>query len=467
MTPTLSICIPTHHGRAAELETALASVIDPLTPDQAARVEVCVSDNGARDDTAAVVERAREREVVPVRYHRFDRDVGVLRNVLAVVDAARGTWAWPFSSDDALAPEAIGLVLAALDAHPGTTGLSVDRVNMDRGLARMVDQDPPECAPTEAGVHVWRSANDILRRLGPGFRYISAHVVRCDEWRRAVADHPPAEVTELFPQTYVMARMVQRAPVWVWIGRKLVLNRTHNHSVGEVIGPGEDRLHAALSADVERCWAALLHRRSALYREILDRELELIASAEILRAIKRLTRSPWRTDVRLLASLVRTYWRQRRFWVEQLPVLLTPSVVVQRRAASATAALSPPIAPDLSRARLTATPPQRMRQRHQVVVACHVENLSPATLVSGPPNPVYVSYRWATRDTGELVADGLRAAFDRPLAPGGSATVPVRVVAPWDTGPVTLRLSLVQEFVGWWDDLDAGHGQAAIVEITE
>jgi hypothetical protein len=107
-----------------------------------------------------------------------------------------------------------------------------------------------------------------------------------------------------------------------------------------------------------------------------------------------------------------------------------------------------------------------MRQRHQIVLPCQVENAGTATIASAPPNPVYLSYRWTDPQTGELVLDGIREPLPRPLPPEGRAGVPVRILAPWEPGAATLRLSLVQEWVAWWEDLDPDHALVASVEVT-
>jgi hypothetical protein len=403
---------------------------------------------------------------MPISYRRFDHDVLAPRNIVAVVEMARGEWCWLLSSDDAIAPGAIPRVLDLLRAHPDATGLSVDRVNMDRELQGPVDQDPPRFAPSEDGVEVWRSPDEILGRLGSLFRYLSSHIVRRAAWREAVEQQPPWEVTRFFPQLVTLARMAQRNPVWIWVGSKLVLNRTHNLAVHEYIGSEEERIHTVLTADAEACWAAIAGRGTPLYRDMTALDLELTAPADVLRSLKRRSDRPWRTDVRLLISLTRTFWRHRRFWLARLPVLLTPAVVERRRAARTQAVPSPPLPPDACRARLAAVLPRAVRQRHQTIVACQVENTGSAVLASAPPNPVFVSYRWTDPHTDEPVLDGIREALPRPLAPGASVGVPVRILAPWDTGTATLRLSLVQEWVAWWDDLDPEHGLVAHVDVT-
>jgi len=81
-----------------------------------------------------------------------------------------------------------------------------------------------------------------------------------------------------------------------------------------------------------------------------------------------------------------------------------------------------------------------------------IVNGSRATLKSGQPNPVHISYHWYHRDTHDTVVfEGERTTVAPPLAPGARRRLPVRVLAPSKAGDFLLRLTLVQESVYWFD----------------
>jgi len=71
-----------------------------------------------------------------------------------------------------------------------------------------------------------------------------------------------------------------------------------------------------------------------------------------------------------------------------------------------------------------------------------ISNLGNAILVSAPPNPVHISYRWRRDDE---TIEGLRSLLPGPLTPGSE--VPCRQVA-------------------WFDDLDEGNAYSAAVRIA-
>ena len=81
-TPRLTVCVATHHGRAA----MLAELLDDLLDQRDHRVDVVICDNGSTDGTAAIVERARAAGL-DIDYRRHAVDVGAARNIAATVEA--------------------------------------------------------------------------------------------------------------------------------------------------------------------------------------------------------------------------------------------------------------------------------------------------------------------------------------------------------------------------------------------
>lgn len=94
-----------------------------------------------------------------------------------------------------------------------------------------------------------------------------------------------------------------------------------------------------------------------------------------------------------------------------------------------------------------------------------VENLGGALLTSAPPYPVSVSWRWFTPDGARLVEQGQRIPLSVTLPPAGVARGELRIPSPELAGEYLLRLSLVQEHVHWFDDLDPANGCSLRVQV--
>ena len=84
-------------------------------------------------------------------------------------------------------------------------------------------------------------------------------------------------------------------------------------------------------------------------------------------------------------------------------------------------------------------------------VQVELENRSGSRLQSSPPFPVHVSYHWIDEQGSIGIFDGERSPLAPALEPGACRRYSVRISPPAVPGKWTLRLTLVQEAVRWFD----------------
>lgn len=85
-------------------------------------------------------------------------------------------------------------------------------------------------------------------------------------------------------------------------------------------------------------------------------------------------------------------------------------------------------------------------------VQVEIENQSENRLQSLPPFPVSLAYHWFDEGGSIRVFDGERTPLVPPLASGMHHRYGMRVSAPGTTGRWTLRVTLVQDGVRWFDE---------------
>ena len=108
--PILSICIPTWN-RAQYLEHTLLNIIKSIG-DNYDDIEICVSDNYSTDLTSQIVKEIQnEFTKYNIVYRKTESNVGFDRNLLNVIDMAKGNYCWLFGDDDLLQENAIEHVL--------------------------------------------------------------------------------------------------------------------------------------------------------------------------------------------------------------------------------------------------------------------------------------------------------------------------------------------------------------------
>jgi hypothetical protein len=124
-----------------------------------------------------------------------------------------------------------------------------------------------------------------------------------------------------------------------------------------------------------------------------------------------------------------------------------------------------PLPLEACRVQLEAEVPAALAADAYVEVACTVKNLGAGFFVSAPPNPVSLSYRWLDGKSGEVI-EGIRSPLPRAVPPRESVACRMTVITPSTPGDYQLCLSVVQELVAWFADLDPANGCKYPVRIT-
>ena len=112
--------------------------------------------------------------------------------------------------------------------------------------------------------------------------------------------------------------------------------------------------------------------------------------------------------------------------------------------------------------------PQAMTCGESMTLPCSVTNRGDAIYVSAPPNPVEICYRWYD-EAGVTVGAGewIHTPLPHALPPGVRLSTVMRVSAPRAAGRYTLAVTLLQERVAWFDDVDRESGVRGLVTVRE
>jgi acetolactate synthase-1/2/3 large subunit len=124
-----------------------------------------------------------------------------------------------------------------------------------------------------------------------------------------------------------------------------------------------------------------------------------------------------------------------------------------------------PLPPAACQIELTVEAPREMAPGSMHECRSVIRNNGSAILVSAPPNPVHVAHRWVNGD-GTLVPSA-RTRLPRALPPGDEVEILLRVTAPIDHGEYILSVTLVQEFVRWFDEVSPANAWDGFVVVPE
>lgn len=137
--PKISIGIPTYNG-AARIGKTLDSILDQLTPELAASIEVVISDNASSDDTASVISSYVARFPCAIVYHKNDANIGYDRNVNALFVHAVGQYVWLLADDDVLKSGAIYQVLTTFSRHNDLKIMQLNFQSYDAEMKQVVHE---------------------------------------------------------------------------------------------------------------------------------------------------------------------------------------------------------------------------------------------------------------------------------------------------------------------------------------
>ena len=322
----LSICIPTHDGRAQSLGRALDSVLPQIGRELEGQVEVCISDNASLDGTAEMVARHQRRVGKIIAYHRNDYDLGSVPNLLTVIERARGEFCWFLGSDDTVGPDAVAEVVGLLTMFPDIAGATLNRTRIDYRWPTQEDIDPPRELPDEpTSQHLYTSSGDIFRNLALNHDYMSTQVVNRQIWLEALASTEREAVTRtLLGQMLVIGLMIKRCPRWVWHPKTLVVHRMGTSVLAEDVDHDYGGYALKIMDERSYVWSVLFGKGTPLYRTAMRKAYWRTANPYILTRSKLEAGQTLGRDMRLLVGLVRHFYWLREFWEESFPVLVKP-----------------------------------------------------------------------------------------------------------------------------------------------
>jgi abequosyltransferase len=193
------------------------------------RVEIVICDNGSSDGTKALVEQWQKMHPRIV-YERFEKNIGPDRCFLRTVEMARGTFCWLMGDDDIIEPKGIERVLERLDDD--ITGITVNRTAYDRNLKNPW-KEPSGDRKKDV---LFSSEKECFTSVFSLFGFLSAQVVRRASWLAVCKEEDISPYFNAYVLIYVIGRMIQKSPSWVYLHTPCVGWRSGNDSFAFSLG---------------------------------------------------------------------------------------------------------------------------------------------------------------------------------------------------------------------------------------
>jgi len=329
----LSLCIPTHDGRAGVLRETLNGVLEQAAGDLKGRLQICISDNASADGTEEMVAQYSRAHPGLFVYSRSPTNQGFLGNLLRVTALAGGDFCWLLSSDDQIAQGGLARVMQTLEERPETSGLTVFTEGFDRDMAaRSVHQNNPVILPEQAGrMHVYETEDEIFHNCGLFHGCFSAQIVSRSRWNDALDALGRERLAQNvhFPHLLLIGLMVKKNPHWIWLPELTVKARRDNDALTSQLGQNLFRYQLETMRDLSQAWATLLGRRSPLYQDLMARAHTDQWNGGAICALKIRSRCGPGDDWAVLVGYTRHLYFLPEYRRSSLPFALIPAFALR------------------------------------------------------------------------------------------------------------------------------------------
>lgn len=306
MSIRLSICIPTYN-RKRFLPDLLSSLIDQDDEE----LEVVICDNGSTDGTEALVAEWKKK-YPKIVYERFPRNVGPDRCFLRSVEMASGEFCWLMGDDDIIEPGGIQRVLEAIKG--GITGITLNRAAYNFTLEKRWLE--PSFGREED--RLFLNAQECFYSLFTLFGFLSSQVVKRSAWLAIAEEEDLTPYFNAYALVYIIGRMIQKEPRWLYLHTPCVGWRSGNDSFAEQLGNyGRFELDVCGYVSIA---GGLFYDQDKLYKEILGKVLLSHLFGRV-RDLKFRSKGFTFSAIRLCVPLLYNIYS---FWFALFPALCAP-----------------------------------------------------------------------------------------------------------------------------------------------
>jgi glycosyltransferase involved in cell wall biosynthesis len=471
--PLISVCVPTHHGRRDTLAVLLGGLIEQAR-DLGDLVEICVSDNASSDGTAELVGELSRKSACRLAYHRQPDNIGLARNLTAVVELARGRYCWLLGSDDRLAPGALARACELLAELPGATGYVVGAIHVDAANPTLRSRALPRAFhPPHDQSRLIEGVDRIYDECGNGWCALSWSIVDREAWLRASQRHARSMLAHPFvPHIVVLAAVAAERPSWGWLAEPLVHQRNATTFLFEKGEMSVADRWTEIIGGAAAVWASVLGGRGrARWRSRMRRLQEVWGSAADVRATKLYDRPRLRSQARLAVACLRAFWPVRDYWLSVLSASVMP--VWMTRARYGVDESTRPRRGDVEaeRVSISADLPGSVLTGGVEQVTAEVHNDGRRAILPDGARAVTLGQRWFTADGRQLGREELglnELAFlpqtlPRSVRAGRGTRAALALYAPLTPGVYRIEVAAHQHGRGWLDE--AGTSQALARDI--
>jgi abequosyltransferase len=314
----ISICIP-NFNRLDCLGDLLDSIV--VQDYGSSPVQICISDDASTEDIEQLV--SKYQKIYPhILYYRFEKNVGLDRNLLKSVAMASGKYCWLMGNDDKIEQNSIHHILKLIKKYNDPTVINVNGWQYDRFLKERLYHRVRRGLKKRNLIkdQLFNNLKDIVCLFGDSFGFLGDNLFDRNLWNNVVED---TDLTPYIGSYYihlaVLLMMLKRSPQFLYIHQQCVGFRGNNDGFLEILG--EIR---RLKLDVKgysQVANGVFPNRGKIYRLWLSRIIKVHIRSRVL-GIKMNSNN---SSIKEAASITFNYLNMLpSFWIFIFPLLIIP-----------------------------------------------------------------------------------------------------------------------------------------------
>lgn len=229
--PILSICIP-NYGRPEFLKKN----INVIAKQNSSDIEIVITDDSSPDDIKKIVRDFRKKyPQVSLRFKRHSTNQGFDKNVLSVIQFAKGQFCWLLSNDDQILPGAIKKILKTVNQNPDVSLIVVNYQRFDEIIKKitakkMISIKKDRLFNNASKFFFHETKSSYFKIIGLNTLTMSIDVFSRDRWLKA-AKTTTRYMGHNFIHFFILASIIKKNPSIYILSTPYLRYTSNNHRV--------------------------------------------------------------------------------------------------------------------------------------------------------------------------------------------------------------------------------------------
>lgn len=315
----ISICIPTKNR-----DIYLTNCLEDLLKQDLVNVEVVIVDANSDDNTEEIVYNFKKLHT-NTKYYKSDNISGIDVDILKLFSLASSNYCWLLSDDDQIVENGISLVKDILLTIPTTcNGLTLNYTMYEKNLKF------PLITPKAITNNIYQNKNinfnnlfDIFFSTGIHLGFLSCQIINNKNLQKIINNISHEKYHNCWLLIYLIGKLNQRTPNWIFIDKKLIKCRSGNDSFLSTHGIYNRLMITYIN--YPKIIEAFYNKNSKEYHIIINNLIQYRLPRTI--AVFKSSKTNFALQIKVFYKLFILFKKYKSFWYKCLILFFIPNFI--------------------------------------------------------------------------------------------------------------------------------------------